>query len=85
MPWYKFKPIPPSCDICDPNNYIPAGILPIFCSSPKTFVCVIQTIDNMGKPVITIPLCIEINNAIINRVESTNVRLDNIPCELKWM
>ncbi|MFD2904876.1 hypothetical protein [Sphingobacterium anhuiense] len=76
MPWYAFTPVPPSCDPCDPNNYTLVGSTPPPCPAPNIFLCAIQAMDNMGKPLI-VP-CAEIAYAISNSIDTANVQLSNV-------
>lgn len=74
MPWYVYDA--GATDVTDPNNYGPPLAFPPSCSGLKIFLCAIQAIDNLGKPLLTlIQLIIEIANALNNRMDSTNVKL----------
>ncbi|WP_400261336.1 hypothetical protein ACFX5U_15590 [Sphingobacterium sp. SG20118] len=71
MPWYKYN----GGDVCNPNSYTTTTTPPTDCLHPNNFLCAIQSIDNLGAPIITPALCLEIANAVNNRTESTNVLL----------
>ncbi|MEJ5145365.1 hypothetical protein [Sphingobacterium sp. MYb388] len=71
MPWYKYN----GGDIGNPNNYTNVGNTPPSCPNPNIRLCAIQAADNMGQPIITAALIMEISNALNNRVETTNVLL----------
>lgn len=76
MPWYLYNPIDPfPHNSSDPNNYNNVGITPPNCPNPNNFLCSIQAADNAGKPIITLALESEKNNAVNNKTETTNVRL----------
>lgn len=70
MSWYQYN----GGNICDPNNYILLSAAPS-CPTPNEILCAIQATDNMGSPTLTFSLLCEIGNAMVNRSESTNVRL----------
>ncbi|MFD2904871.1 hypothetical protein [Sphingobacterium anhuiense] len=75
MPWYQF--IPPGIgteDPSDPNQYTLVGMSPPTCLGGCK-VCAIQAMDNMGKPIFTIPLYREIIRAQHNGTASANVLL----------
>ena len=81
MPWYKFKPGGAPPNVGDPNQYISTGSTPPNCPTPKLFLCAIQAADNMGKPIITTALILEIANALQRTTDSTNVKLCSTnPC-----
>lgn len=68
MPWYQFTG--------DPSNpYTLIGNTPPNCPSPKIHLCAIQAADNLGQPIITYQLTLEIVAALNNSTDSTNVRL----------
>lgn len=71
MPWYCYKSGPP----CQPTSYKLFGTFAPSCPFPKRYVCAIQANDNSGLPIITLALCIEINLALVQSVDSTNVKL----------
>lgn len=79
MPWYSYTPITIPADVCNPNNYTLVGIIPPNCPNPNNFLCAIQAVDNMTKPILTTALICEIANAVNNRTETVNVLLRPTP------
>ena len=76
MPWYQFTPIGIApYDPNTPNNYTLVGSTPPSCPNPNNFLCAIQANDNFGKPIITCALLAQIDLALANRTETTNVLL----------
>jgi hypothetical protein len=74
MPWYVFNP--GATDPLDPNNYGPPLITPPSCPGPKNFLCAIQANDDgSGHPIIPSSLCCELMYDLLNRSDSTNVKL----------
>jgi len=74
MPWYVFNA--GGTDISDPNQYTLIGSTPPSCTSPKNYLCAIQTSDNMGSPNLNfLSLFFEIANALNNKMDSINVKL----------
>ncbi|MNL47468.1 hypothetical protein D3C87_1702590 [compost metagenome] len=71
MPWYKYN----GGGIGNPNNFTLFGSTPPSCPDPNNRLCAIQAADNMGHPIITTALVLEISNAVNNRIETTNVLL----------
>lgn len=74
MPWYSFTPTLSPSNPHDPNEYTLLGSAPS-CPGVNNFICAIQANDNMGKPDITVELCIELLIALQNRIDRTNVKL----------
>lgn len=78
MPWYVYNA--GGTNISNPNNYTNIGSTTPSCTTPKNYLCAIQTNDNMGSPILTnINLFIEIGNALNNYTESINVKLRGTP------
>lgn len=75
MPWYLFCPTGFPADTSDPTFYQLPQSVPPNCPGQKNYLCAIQANDNLGSPIITAPLMLEIANAVNNRAESTNVKL----------
>ncbi|MDH5825828.1 hypothetical protein [Sphingobacterium faecium] len=73
MPWYSFTPgAATPQDPSDPNQYTLVGMSPPPCLGGCK-VCAIQAMDNMGKPIFTIPLYREIIRGQHNGTASVNV------------
>ena len=77
MPWYVYDPA--ATNVANPNNYGPPLVPPPVCPSPKNFLCAIQANDNLGAPLLTPALFIEMANALNSRTESINVKLRPTP------
>ena len=75
MPWYTYN----SGSVCSPNSYTLTTTPPSNCPNPNNFLCAIQSIDNLGAPIITSALCLEIANAVNSKTESINVLLRPTP------
>ncbi|MEN5232880.1 hypothetical protein [Sphingobacterium faecium] len=76
MPWYSFTPVSIATgDPSDPNQYTLIGSIPPSCPSPNSNLCAIQASDNLGLPILTLPLLIEMANALENVTETSNVLL----------
>lgn len=79
MPWYSFTPGAATPNIGDANQYTFAGSTPPSCPSPNEQLCGLQAADNMGQPIITSALVLEIANALQRQTESSNVTLKPRP------
>lgn len=78
MPWYTYSPNPTDpfpYDAGNLNSYTNVGGSPPTCPSPNNHLCSIQANDSGGKPIITLPLALEMATALNNRVDTTNVQL----------
>ena len=76
MPWYSFTPLGLApYNTGDPNNYTLVGSTPPSCPAPNNFLCAIQANDNLGKPIFTQALALEMASAINNRIDTVNVQL----------
>lgn len=76
MPWYIYNPIDTfPHNPADPNNFVLIGNYPPSCPSPKQKLCAIQASDNMGQPILTAALTVEIAVAVNNAMDTTNVIL----------
>ncbi|UIR57396.1 hypothetical protein LZQ00_06150 [Sphingobacterium sp. SRCM116780] len=76
MPWYPYLPTgTPPYSVINTNYFGPPQAYPPACAPPHDFLCAIQATDSSGQPVITFALLEEMEFAINNRIETTNVKL----------
>lgn len=78
MPWYLYTPITIPRDPLNPNNYTLVVGLPPACPGLNNFICAIQS-AGVPQPIINQSLCEEMALALVNKIDTTNVKLKPTP------